>query len=135
MLLTLNRSNRDFSEEEREGLHHAGLCLDRIARAVEERRMLAKAWMELCDFVGGRIGMGPFDSLGVMDLKVLAILLKGKSVAEISSICDVRRDTLDKRFGSIREKLGVESNRQLLSALAELRPPGRAYWQERPHSS
>ena len=122
VLLTLNRNSGDFSEEDREGLHYAGMCLDGIARAIEERQAMGRVWRELCAFAGGRTGIGPFNSLGDTDLRVLAGLLKRRSVSEISASWEVRRDTLDKRLGSIRERLGVENNRQLLSALAELRP-------------
>lgn len=56
-----------------------------------------------------------------MDLRLLTALLKQQSLAEISETWDIRRDTLDKRLSSIREILGIENTRQLLSALAELR--------------
>jgi hypothetical protein len=121
VLLTVNRSACDFTEENREELHYAGKCLDAIARAIEEKNSLQNSWNALCDFTGAHTGIGPFHSLGSMDLRLLTALLKQQSIAEISETWDIRRDTLDKRLSSIREILGIENTRQLLSALAELR--------------
>jgi hypothetical protein len=121
VLLTLNRNCRDFSEEDREELHYAGLCLERISRMIEERQILEMTWNTLCAFAGSRAGVGPFDSLGITDLKLLAALIAKRRVSQISADWKIRRDTLDKRLGAIRERLGLENNQQLLSALSDLR--------------
>lgn len=128
ILLTLNRSGRDFSRADEEALHFTGACLDGMARAIEDRRMLDEAWREICEFVGRHTGTGTIDSLRPADLGLLRDLLKRKSISEISQARSIRRDSVDRRMGAIRERLGLENHRQLLSALAELqaaRPPQR----------
>ncbi|TAE78438.1 MAG: hypothetical protein EAZ65_05680 [Verrucomicrobia bacterium] len=124
ILLTLNRKQADFEEEDEESLDFGGRCLDRIARAIDEKQTLERAWLRLCSIVGEQTGIGPIQSLGESELRLLTDLLQKKNISQISVARKIRRDTVDKRMASIRERLGLENNRQLLSALAELQTSG-----------
>lgn len=124
VLLTLNRRAIDFTERDKELLEYLGTRLGLAAQGIDRNQTLEKTWRELCNLTGERVGSGAFDSLGGTDLMLLNRLLRRKSISEISDEWKVRRDTLDKRLGAIRERLGMENNRQLLSALAELRTTG-----------
>ncbi len=119
VLLTLNRRARDFTTREMELLHYTGLRLDQVAQALHWRQMLEQAWHALCAFAGSRLP-GDAGSLGPRDLELLAMLLHGMRPGEIARTAGIRRDTLDKRLGNIRARLGMDNNRQLLSALAGL---------------
>lgn len=122
ILLTWNRRAFDFDERERQVFHYMGLRLGVISLRIEERQELDHAWKSLCDFVGSRIPAGPVNGLGERDGQLISELMKFRSRDSIAQGMGVRRDSLDKRLGSIREKLGLENHHQLLSALAELRP-------------
>lgn len=60
-------------------------------------------------------------ALGTRDVVLLSKLLKSPSRETVAGAMGTRQDTLDKRLGSIRERLGLENHHQLLSALADLR--------------
>lgn len=53
-------------------------------------------------------------------MRLLKKLLKSGTRSGIARELGIRRDSVDKRFGSIRERLGLENHHQLLSALADL---------------
>jgi hypothetical protein len=48
---------------------------------------------------------------------------KSPSSGSVATEMGIRQDSLDKRLGAIREKLGLENHHQLLSASAALRNP------------
>jgi hypothetical protein len=123
ILLTWNRRALDFSERDREILHFMGLRLGVISRRIEQREQLEKNWRSLCGFVDARLAAGPANSLGAQDLRLLTKLLESGTRSGIARDLGVRRDSVDKRLGSIRERLGLENHHQLLSALAELKNP------------
>ncbi len=101
-----------------------GLRLGAISRRIEQRERLEKSWQSLCGFVDARITVGPASSLGAQDLRLLEMLLKSGTRSGIARELGIRRDSVDKRLGMIRERLGLENHHQLLSALAELKNPG-----------
>lgn len=119
--LTWNRRAFDFTERERQLFHYMGIRLGIICRRLEERRSLDGILREVCGFVGARIPEESVAALGTTDVSLIAEVMKGVSREMIAARRGVRRDSLDKRFGSIREKLGLENHHQLLSAMAELR--------------
>ena len=121
IILTWNRRALDFSEREREILHFMGLRLGVISRRIEQREQLEKNWRGLCGFVDARLTAGPASSLGAQDLHLLTKLLESGTRNGIARELGVRRDSVDKQLGSIRERLGLENHHQLLSALAELK--------------
>ena len=121
IVLTWNRRALDFTERDREVLHFMGLRLGVISRQIEQRQLLERNWRALCGFVDARIPAASVSSLGLCDLEILKKLLKSGTRIEIARSLGIRRDSLDKRLGSIRECLGLENHHQLLSALADLR--------------
>lgn len=123
ILLTWNRRGLDFCERDREILHFMGLRLGVISRRIEQREQLEKSWRGLCGFVDARLTAKPANSLGAQDVELLTKLLKPETRTVIAGNLGIRRDSVDKRLGSIRERLGLENHHQLLSALAELKNP------------
>lgn len=121
IVLTWNRRALDFTEREREVLHFMGLRLGVISRRIEHRQLLEKNWRALCGFVNVRLTAGSASSLGEQDVRLLAKLLKSGTRSGIARELGIRRDSVDKRLGSIRERLGLENHHQLLSAVAQLR--------------
>ncbi|MCW1924499.1 hypothetical protein OKA05_18175 [Luteolibacter arcticus] len=121
ILLTWNRRALDFSERDRQIFHFMGLRLGMVSRRVEERQRLDRAWQVLCGLVDSRLHTNTVRSLGARDAGLLAKLMKGRTVGVIARESGIRRDSVDKQLGVIRERLGLENHRQLLSALAELK--------------
>jgi DNA-binding CsgD family transcriptional regulator len=120
ILLTWNRRALDFTERDREIFHLLGLRLGVISRRIEQRERLEKSWQSLCEFVDARTTAGPAKSLGAQDVRLLELLLKSGTRSGIAREFGIRRDSVDKRLGTIRERLGLENHHQLLSALADL---------------
>jgi hypothetical protein len=125
IVLTWNRRSLEFSEQDRQLLHFMGLRLDVISRRIEEKLQLEKSWRALVGFIDARMPTPSLTSLGEQDGKLLAGLMKQQTRIEIARESGIRRDSLDKRLGSIRERLGLENHHQLLSALAELKKTKR----------
>lgn len=131
VILTWNRRLRDFPLHDQDILFHMGRWLNVISKGIEEQQRLHKDWSILSSFVNGKI---PATSgLSPRDAGLLSSLLHGFSRSEIASNLSVRRDSVDRRFGGIREKLGLENHNQLLSALAELKVPAIPLDREAPH--
>lgn len=123
IVLTWNRLALDFSERDRQIFQFMGLRLAVICRRIEQRLKLEKGWRALCGFVDARLGTGSASDLGAKDVILLDGILRSNSRSDIARHTGVRRDSVDKRLGSIRERLGLENHHQLLSALAELKNP------------
>lgn len=121
LLLTWNRRALDFTDQEAEVFHYMGMRLGVISRRIEQREQLDAAWKGLCMFVNSRMENSSVDLLTAKDGYLLGELLKSRPRGEIASGMGIRRDSLDKRLGAIRERLGLENHHQLLSALAALR--------------
>ena len=98
--------------------------LDGAVRVMHVAAVVDDAWRELRGFIGRLEGVDGFETLEPGELGILGDILRTRSVSEISRARGVRRDSVDRRMSEIREKLGLENNRQLLSALAELRAAG-----------
>lgn len=124
VLVTINRRAMDFNGRDKEVLEYLGTRLRQLAHGIEEIQALEKTCIELGNYAGARMGGMDMDSLSATDLRLLGAILRRTSISEISARWQVRRDTLDKRLGGIRERFGMENNRQLLSAIAGLRPKG-----------
>jgi DNA-binding CsgD family transcriptional regulator len=120
IVLTWNRRALDFTERDREIFHLLGLRLGVISRRIDQRERLEKTWQSLCGFVDSRINAGPASSLGARDVQLLEKLLKSGTRSGIARELGIRRDSVDKRLGAIRERLGLENHHQLLTALADL---------------
>lgn len=121
ILLTWNRRASDFTERDRQVLQFMGTRLARISQGIEQRQKLERNWRALSGFVDARISAGSVASLGARDALMLGELLKSGTRSGIARKMGIRRDSVDKRLGAIREHLGLENHHQLLSALAELK--------------
>ena len=121
IVLTWNRRALDFSERDRETFHFLGQRLGVISRRIEQRESLEKNWQALCGFVDAKITVGPANTMGAADVRLLSGMLQSGTRRGIARELGIRRDSVDKRLGSIRERLGLENHHQLLSAFAELK--------------
>lgn len=121
LILTWNRRALDFTDQDAQIFQYMGLRLGIVSRRIEQREKLDAAWKGLCEFVNPRMANASVDSLGEKDGYLLSELLKSRPRVEIAAGMGIRRDSLDKRLGAIREHLGLENHHQLLSALAALR--------------
>jgi hypothetical protein len=121
IVLTWNRRAMDFESRDQEVFHYLGVRLGVIGRRLDERQRLEESWKVLSDFVGAQWSTDSVVSLGERDVRVLADLLRGKTRAAIALESGIRGDSVDKRLGAIRERLGLENHQQLLAALAELK--------------
>lgn len=122
IVLTWNRRALDFTERDRQVFQFMGTRLARISRWVQQRQKLENNWLTLSGFVDARISSGSVASLGTKDTLLLSELLKSGTRSGIALKLGIRRDSVDKRLGAIRERLGLENHHQLLTALAELKP-------------
>jgi DNA-binding CsgD family transcriptional regulator len=121
LILTWNRRALDFTDQDAQVFHYMGIRLGLVSRRIEQRERLENAWKGLCEFVNQRMANNSVASLGERDGYLLAELLKSRPRGQIAADMGIRRDSLDKRLGAIRERLGLENHHQLLSALAALR--------------
>ncbi|MEY4245078.1 MAG: hypothetical protein RLZZ245_2663 [Verrucomicrobiota bacterium] len=121
ILLTVNRQAKDFGKRDMELLHYMGMRLALVAKGIDRNKSLEKAWSDLCERIGSRTTAESLASLTAGDLQLLTMIRQGRRVNEIAQEKGIRRDTLDKRLGSIRERLGLETHNHLLSTLAELK--------------
>ena len=121
IILTWNRRAVDFTEQDRQTLQYMSSRLAMVCRRIEQRQKLEKNWHALCGFVDTRLAAESVTSLGTKDAVLMSSLLKTGKRHEIAVQMGIRRDSLDKQLGSIRERLGLENHLQLLSALAELK--------------
>jgi hypothetical protein len=121
IILTWNRRALDFTDQDRQTLQYMSSRLAMVCRRIEQRQKLEKNWNALCGFVDMRLTAGSVASLGTKDAVLMRSLLKTGRRHEIAVQMGIRRDSLDKQLGSIRERLGLENHLQLLSALAELK--------------
>jgi DNA-binding CsgD family transcriptional regulator len=94
-----------------------------IASRIEERQRLEKSWRALCGHIDSGLNAGSVVSLGAQDVDLMTRILESGTRNLIARDLGIRRDSVDKRLGSIRECLGLENHHQLLSALAELKMP------------
>lgn len=121
LILTWNRRALDFTDQDMQVFHFIGQRLGVLSRRIEQREQLESAWKGLSEFVSPRMAGNAVESLGEKDGFLLAELLKSRPRGEIARSMGIRRDSLDKRLGTLRERLGLENHHQLLSALAALR--------------
>lgn len=124
IILTWNRRAFDFTEQDRQTFEYMGQRLAVISRRIEERQRLEADWRRLSGLVDAQGSAGLANALGTQDVRLLAKLLKSGTRGGVARDLGIRRDSVDKRLGSIRERLGLENHYLLLSALAELKKPG-----------
>lgn len=105
ILLTLNRKLSDFKERDKQILGYAGMQLEQVALGIDRNQRLRDAWQSLCRIAGTQ-GIGPgLSCLTPRDMEILTLMMRGKRISDILATTRVRRDTLDKRLGSIRKSL------------------------------
>lgn len=127
IVLSWNMQGRDFTDREVQLLHLMGRQVGILSHRIEERRYQQEAWDALLHAIRPAMGStavatDPPPLLGAMDGRVLSGLIRGETRAEITQSLEIRRDTLDRHLGQLRERLGFDSMPQLMGSLAALRP-------------
>lgn len=122
--LTWNLRGRDYTPREMQLLELMGRRLGALCLATDRRQLLERQLARLGRLVGDRRPPLELRGLRTREIRLLAALLRAGGVAGLAARRGIRRDTLDKQLGSVREQLGLESTVQLIGALAELRPHG-----------
>lgn len=122
IFLTWNRRGLDFDDRDCQLFHYLGKWMDLLARNIDRREQLLARWSRLCRFIDDRLGIEVASSFTRADALLLSHVLRGQSVGSIAAALNVRADTLERRLGSIRERMGLENHHQLLGALVALRP-------------
>lgn len=87
----------------------------------DERQCLETDWRKLSAFLNARFHSKSANSLRNQDVQLLTELMKCRPRPRIARELGIRQDSLDRRLVTIREHLGLDTHRQLLSALAGLR--------------
>jgi len=124
IVLSWNHRRRDFNDREMQVLHLLGKQVAALARRLEERRHLRRAWGDLTVALGSSVvaEAGSPVLLGARDGRILSGLVCGETRADIAARLGWRRDTLDRHLAELRERMGYENTSQLLQALAALKP-------------
>jgi len=86
---------------------------------IPQREHIEMAWGALRTFLLA-LGAGALSSLGERHVRILSDLLLHPSREIIAQVRGIRRDTLDKKLGAIRNRLGFENHHQLMGSLASL---------------
>lgn len=121
IVLGLNRSFRDFGGQEQQMLRYLGLRLAHVARWVERKQRLHGLLEHVTGMIGESLQLGSLADFSLRDVQMLEGLVRHGSISALARASGIRRDTVDKRLGAIRERLHLDHHRQLLSAFAELR--------------
>lgn len=127
VLFTWNRQHSDFTERDRDLLHLIGRRVDIILRRLEERRRLERACAALQVMQPVTNPSLPSVMLAPDEGRILGALLSGSSRKEIAVRQGWRRDTLDKRIATIRDRMGFENTGLLLSELARASAANRKF--------
>jgi len=90
-----------------------------MPRHIPQREHIEMAWGALRAFLVA-MGAGALASLGERQLRILSDLLLHPSRESIARLRGIRRDTLDKKLGVIRERLGLENHHQLMGTLSSI---------------
>ncbi|GEM_PF-2599571 len=120
LLFSFNRSGRDFDQREKQLFHLICLRMQEICSHVERRHVLMESRKALLDL----LGLDGSDTLGELsssETVSLAMLIEGNDVGNIAKERGVGRNSQDRMFGRIRERLGLESNLQLRAYFARLK--------------
>ncbi len=64
-----------------------------------------------------RYGLHKADTLGSSEIQLLNQLATGKKIRAIARSAKIRRDTVSRKLANAREKLGLGSNKELISVL------------------
>jgi hypothetical protein len=115
------RKNEDFSPHDRKLCHRIGHQTGEICLRVRERQIMKVDWEKLRDFMEGLLHSPLVNSLRRRDVQLLAALMECRPRHLIASELGIRQDSLDKRLGQLRERLGLENHVQLLSTLGALK--------------
>jgi hypothetical protein len=90
-----------------------------VGQQSKRNERIKQSWSSLRAFLI-TIGAGTLTALGERQVRILSDLLLHPSRASIARFREIRRDTLDKKIGVIRERLGLENHHQLMGTLSSM---------------
>lgn len=92
---------------------HVDLLLTAIREVAAGRRYLSPALQQLC-LDQRKAAIAPHERLSAREREVFHLLLSGMSVSAIAGELEISASTASNHLSHIREKLGVESNGEVL---------------------
>lgn len=117
LLVTIHRQKHDFSERERTLLKLACNLIEPHARSIHQREDSLEKALILAKLIEERYGLVNIETLSPGEISLLKELASGMNVSAIARSKHVRRDTVSRQLSVARKKLGIDSNKELLSAL------------------
>lgn len=117
LIITMNRRLRDFSERERQLLKVAGDLITPYAHRIHQDEDALQKASIIADLMEKSYGLININKLSPSEVFLLKDLASGLKVSSIAETRSVRRDTVSRQLSIAREKLGLDSNKEILSAL------------------
>ncbi len=117
LILLVNRRLRDFSEYERHLLYSAGQLIAPSVNRIHQKDQALRKASVVATLMEQTYGLVNIDTLSPGELHLLKELASGQSVTDVAKNKDVRRDTLSRQLSTAREKLKLNTNKELLATL------------------
>ncbi|MCH6257951.1 hypothetical protein MLD52_15435 [Puniceicoccaceae bacterium K14] len=116
LILSLNRRLCDFSKHECQLLKLTGDAIALVAKSIHQREDALKKANAIATLFEETYGLANITKLSTGEIILLQKLSSGSSVSNIAKTKNVRRDTVSRQLSIAREKLGLTSNKELVSA-------------------
>ncbi|MGJ8638362.1 MAG: hypothetical protein ACSHYA_03125 [Opitutaceae bacterium] len=98
-----------------------GRCLGKVAHELDRFRQLDSRRELIYGQLSSGFGLDGFDLLSLKEVEAITALIQTNNLQQAAQSCGVVSDTMKDRASSIREKLGLETTRQLRALCAEWR--------------
>ncbi len=118
-IVSINRKTRDFSTAEFQLFDYVASGMERISLHLDRKFKLEKRLRLLAASLHQRSGIAGWRDLTIREIETLGRLATCRRVTDIAEADGVSRYTVAERLGSIRNKLGLETTRQLRAVLQE----------------
>lgn len=117
LILTVNRRLQDFDERERQLVKLAGHMIAPFAQSIHQREDAMSKADAIAKLVEESYGLINITRLSPGEIFLIKELASGRNVSSVARSKKVRRDTVSRQLSIAREKLGLTSNKELISAL------------------
>ncbi|MDQ8185803.1 hypothetical protein [Pelagicoccus sp. SDUM812002] len=117
LFLILNRGSHDFTANERHLLKTSGPLLASHVHRLHRKEMAIRKAGIVATIMEQNYGLLNVDKLSLGELFLLKELAAGQNVSDVARHKKVRRDTLSRQLSTAREKLQLDTNKELLSTL------------------
>lgn len=113
LVITVNRTSRDFSERESQLVQCLSTALGQIAQALDHKKRLHTPIEAITNHFRRDDDSLALDQLTTAEVRLLGRIACGEPVQQIAHQENLSKHTLYKAGEAIREKLNLENNRQL----------------------